>query len=128
MSPFISNGAMHDIIKPNSLILNIPMYLPYSILLFGNTYECWRVAQFYKNLPIEANSPECESIRQKNYICGCSDSAGYAGANTEAKQIALAWLPRIGAILSILVSDNGFDCAMGFSDCFLMNIFCVLYH
>mmetsp|Transcript_1064 Transcript_1064/g.2433 ORF Transcript_1064/g.2433 Transcript_1064/m.2433 type:complete len:872 (+) Transcript_1064:90-2705(+) len=73
--------------------------------LFGNRVECWNVAEFYSSLDIDADSTICASARSFNYICGCSDSAGYAGARNERRQIALAWLPRIGAILSILGSS-----------------------
>jgi hypothetical protein len=74
-----------------------------TIRLFGSGVECWAVAEFYRSLNLEADSPYCESARTFNYVCGCSDSVGYAGANTTSKQIALVWLPRVGAILSILV-------------------------
>ena len=65
--------------------------------------ECWAVANFYRSLNIKADSPYCESARRFNYVCGCSDSVGYAGADSKTKQSALVWMPRIGAILSILV-------------------------
>ena len=74
--------------------------------MFGSGVECWAVAEFYRSLNIEADSDVCESARSFNYICGCSDTLGYAGANTKTKQVALAWLPRVGAILSILVRDT----------------------
>lgn len=73
--------------------------------MFGGGVECWAVAEFYRSLNIEADSSQCQSARFFNYICGCSDTSGYAGANTEDKQIALVWMPRVGAILSILVSN-----------------------
>jgi len=75
-----------------------------TIRLFGSGIECWAVAEFYRSLNIDADSPYCESARTFNYVCGCSDSVGYAGANTKSKQSALVWMPRIGAILSILGS------------------------
>ena len=64
------------------------------------------MAEFYKSLNIEASSTECLSARSLNYICGCSDTSGYAGADSEAKMKGLTWFPRVGAILSILVSDR----------------------
>lgn len=76
-----------------------------TIRLFGSGVECWAVAEFYRSLNLDADSAYCESARTFNYVCGCSDSVGYAGANTTSKQIALVWLPRIGAILSILVRE-----------------------
>lgn len=79
---------------------------PYrNIDLFGTRVECWAAAEFYRGMNIEANTAVCDSARSLNYICGCSDSLGYAGANNDSKKIALVWLPRIGAILSILGSS-----------------------
>lgn len=73
--------------------------------MYGQGVECWAVAEFYRNLQnMEADNAKCDSARSFNYICGCSDSAGYAGANTEAKKLALEWMPRVGAILSMLGS------------------------
>jgi len=76
-----------------------------TLRLFGSRdIECWAVADFYRTLNIKADSQYCESARRFNYVCGCSDSIGYAGADSKAKQSALIWMPRIGAILSILGS------------------------
>jgi len=76
-----------------------------TLRLFGTRdIECWAVADFYRSLNINADSPYCESARRFNYVCGCSDSVGYAGADSKAKRSALVWMPRIGAILSILGS------------------------
>ena len=77
--------------------------LPVSIHMFGNDVECWAVAEFYRSMNIDANSAVCSSARFFNYRCGCSDTIGYMGANSDAKMIALVWVPRVGAILSILV-------------------------
>jgi hypothetical protein len=85
------------------------IYPERNIRLFGNDgsqkIECWAIAEFYRSLNIEADNRYCESARQFNYVCGCSDSIGYVGANTELKMKALVWMPRIGAILSILVRN-----------------------
>ena len=74
--------------------------------MFGSGVECWAIAEFYRSVNIEADSDVCESARSFNYICGCSDTPGYAGAHNKPKQAALVWLPRVGAILSILVRDT----------------------
>ena len=74
--------------------------------MFGSDVECWRVAEFYRSLNIDADSSSCSSARSFNYICGCSDTPGYAGANSDARRKALVWFPRVGAILSILVRDS----------------------
>ena len=74
--------------------------------MFGTDVECWAVAEFYRSVNIEANTIECDSVRSFNYICGCSDSEGYAGANSDSKRMALVWLPRVGAIFSMLVRGS----------------------
>jgi len=76
-----------------------------TISMFGSNVECWAVAEFYRSLNIEANTKICDSARSFNYICGCSDTPGYAGADSDSRRIALVWFPRIGAILSILGSS-----------------------
>jgi len=78
-----------------------------TIRMFENEVEvkCWLVAEFYESLNIQANTVDCDSARLFNYICGCNDTPGYGGADTKQKEIALVWLPRIGAILSILGSS-----------------------
>ena len=73
--------------------------------MFGSGVECWAIAEFYRSLNIDADGEACASARSFNYICGCSDTLGYAGANNKTKQAVLAWLPRVGAILSILVRN-----------------------
>lgn len=75
-----------------------------TIRMFGTDVECWAVAELYSSLPIEANSVSCNSARFYNYICGCSDSSGYVGADNDKKQAALVWMPRVGSILSALGS------------------------
>lgn len=80
------------------------LYPERTISMFGIDVECWAVAEFYRSVIIEAGTAECESVRSFNYICGCSDSPGYAGANSEAKKNALVWLPRVGAFLSMIGS------------------------
>lgn len=72
--------------------------------MFGSGAKCWVVAEFYRDLNIAATDPTCETARLFNHICGCSDSAGYAGAHTKNKQLALVWLPRVSAMLSLLGS------------------------
>jgi len=96
------------------------IYPERNIRLFGNDgsqkIECWAIAEFYRSLNIEADNRYCESARQFNYVCGCSDSIGYVGANTELKMKALVWMPRVGAILSILGSIGMIISVMGDKD------------
>lgn len=71
--------------------------------LFGQGVECWQVQKFFKSVEVHADAPNCRLAQMMNYICGCQ-GPGYGGASTETKKIVLAWLPRVMAILSILVS------------------------
>mmetsp|Transcript_24856 Transcript_24856/g.50855 ORF Transcript_24856/g.50855 Transcript_24856/m.50855 type:complete len:570 (+) Transcript_24856:272-1981(+) len=70
--------------------------------VFGANITCWQMQEFYESVDIDKNSQNCALAQKMNFICGC-DGTGYAGANTEAKQAVLAWLPRMMAILSIFV-------------------------
>jgi len=71
---------------------------------FGDGASCWIVAEFIRDMEIDANSAACRLARNFNYICGC-DGPGYAGANTDAKRNALIWVPRVSALLSFIVSS-----------------------
>jgi hypothetical protein len=62
-----------------------------TISLFGKT-----------PMPVPNDSTNCQLAQSMNYICGC-DGIGYAGANTQTKRNALVWMPRVAAVLSILV-------------------------
>jgi hypothetical protein len=70
-------------------------------LLDGNV-TCSKLDSFFKRLPVSKDSSNCKLLQSMNYICGC-EGVGYAGASTRAKQNALVWMPRVSAILSILV-------------------------
>ncbi len=82
----------HDIKYPDRLVP-----------VFGDNITCWQMQEFYDSVDIDINSQNCALAQKMNFICGC-EGTGYAGANTEAKQAALAWLPRMMAVLSIFVS------------------------
>jgi hypothetical protein len=69
----------------------------------GGRYTCRQVDEFIEIMQFTASNPNCEFISSLDYVCGCAGS-GYAGANTHSKQAALAWMPRVSAILSIMVS------------------------
>mmetsp|Transcript_5086 Transcript_5086/g.12488 ORF Transcript_5086/g.12488 Transcript_5086/m.12488 type:complete len:925 (+) Transcript_5086:320-3094(+) len=75
------------------------------INMYGVDVECWKVAEFYESVTIDASSDVCQAARSFNHICGCSDTAGYAGANTKWKRVLLVWLPRVGGLLSVLGSS-----------------------
>ena len=58
---------------------------------------------FFERLEVHQDSQNCQFAQSFNYICGC-EGTGYAGASTKAKQAALVWLPRVMALLSLMVS------------------------
>ena len=72
------------------------------VSLIGESVTCSKLDSFFKRLPVSTDTSNCELIRSVNYICGC-EGVGYAGANTQAKKNALVWVPRVTAILSMMV-------------------------
>jgi hypothetical protein len=74
-----------------------------TISLFGENITCYQMETFFQRLPVPKDSSNCQLAQSMNYICGCG-GIGYAGAKTNTKQVILAWLPRVAAILSLLVS------------------------
>jgi hypothetical protein len=68
----------------------------------GKEIKCWQVQNFFSQIDIDKKSDNCQLSQSQNYICGCT-GAGYAGANTQTKRNALVWMPRVAAVLSILV-------------------------
>ena len=79
-------------------------YPHWLVPLFGDNISCWQMQGFYENMDIPKDSQNCVLAQSMNFICGC-EGTGYAGANTQAKAAALAWVPRVMAILSTLVSS-----------------------
>ncbi|KAL7544986.1 hypothetical protein ACHAWF_008351 [Thalassiosira exigua] len=69
----------------------------------GTEVKCWQVQAFFKRVDVPKDSKNCKLAQLQDYICGCEGS-GHAGANTQAKQNALVWVPRSMAILSGLGS------------------------
>jgi hypothetical protein len=74
-----------------------------TIALFGDNITCYQMERFFQRLPVPNDSTNCQLAQSMNYICGCG-GIGYAGAKTHTKQVVLAWLPRVAAILSLMVS------------------------
>jgi hypothetical protein len=74
-----------------------------TISLFGDNITCDQMESFFQRLPVPQNSSNCKLAQSMNYICGCG-GIGYAGAKTHTKQSVLVWLPRVAAILSLMVS------------------------
>jgi hypothetical protein len=75
-----------------------------TISLFGKTpnTSCDQMESFFQRMPVPNDSTNCQLAQSMNYVCGC-DGIGYAGANTQTKRNALVWMPRVAAVLSILV-------------------------
>ncbi|KAL7460917.1 hypothetical protein ACHAXS_001353 [Conticribra weissflogii] len=71
---------------------------------FGSNITCWQMQNFYENIDILQVSQNCILAQNMNFICGC-EGIGYTGASTEIRQVALAWTPRVMAILSIMGSS-----------------------
>jgi len=65
--------------------------------------NCFLVDEFFRNYQIAESDENCQLAQVMNYKCEC-DGPGYAGANTKAKRAALAWLPRMMAIMSLVGS------------------------
>jgi hypothetical protein len=82
-----------------------------TIPLFEADITCDQMESFFQRLPVPNNSSICQLAQSMNYICGC-DGTGYAGASTQTKQAVLAWMPRIAAILSMMVSLSLSTCTL----------------
>ena len=74
-----------------------------TIAVAGGRYQCWQAKQFSDIMKFPLNWSNCEVFLALTSICGC-DGQGYAGTTTELQRAVLTWLPRVAAILSILVS------------------------
>ena len=68
----------------------------------NSSVQCWQVQSFFSKNEINKDTRNCLLSQAQNYICGCEGS-GYAGASTEEKKSKLVRMPRVAAILSILV-------------------------
>jgi hypothetical protein len=75
--------------------------------IFGLEIECWQMQAFFDRVRYSVNSANCRLAQSFNHMCGCT-GVGYAGASTDAKKAALVWLPRVMAILSIMVRPSLF--------------------
>lgn len=59
----------------------------------------------YLQYQIPSSSQLCELGQQNNHLCGCSDGVfSYLSADTYTRQAVLAWVPRITAMMSLIVS------------------------
>ena len=74
-----------------------------TVSLFDEHVTCSMLDSFLKRLPVPKGTSNCELIQSVNFMCGCGGT-GYAGANSHAKKVALVWVPRVGAILSLMVN------------------------
>lgn len=80
---------------------NIP-YPNRKFPMFGTEIECWQMQAFFGRNKYAEDSLNCRLAQSFNHICGC-EGTGYAGADTDAKKATLVWLPRMMALLSIVV-------------------------
>ena len=96
---FAQNDEDRCVFCPQDDILYPDRIVP----LFGDTVTCSDMDTFFQRLPVPQSSSNCQLAQSMNYICGC-EGKGYGGANTQSKKAALAWMPRISACLSFLVS------------------------
>ena len=72
------------------------------IRLFGS-FTCSQADSFFGRLPVSKNSKMCASSQELGRICGCADE-GDTGSLNETQKNALVWMPRVAAVLSLLVS------------------------
>lgn len=84
---------------PNQEVLYPDRRVP----LFGPNVTCLNMQAFFDQVQVHKDSQNCKLALKMNYLCGC-EGPGYAGANSIAKKSALVWLPRLSAILSLMVS------------------------
>ncbi|KAL3798970.1 hypothetical protein HJC23_005109 [Cyclotella cryptica] len=85
---------------PNQEVLYPDRLVP----LFGPNVTCLNMQAFFNQLEVHKDSQNCKLALKSNYICGC-EGPGYAGANSRIKKSALAWLPRVCAIISLMGSS-----------------------
>jgi hypothetical protein len=72
--------------------------------LLGENVTCSMMRAFFERLEVHKDSLNCMLSLKSNHICGNCGGPGYAGANTSTKEKLLVWLPRVSAILSMMVS------------------------
>lgn len=94
-----SNAERCDFCPENDIL-----YPEREFPLFGEGIKCWQVQKFFQTVEVSSDSENCRLAKMMNHVCGCAGS-GYAGASNETKQIVLAWLPRMMAILSFFGSS-----------------------
>ena len=97
-------------------------HVPLFNLASNETIPCWRVQSFFDRVDVRKDSQNCELAQLQSYICGC-EGKGYAGAKTRKMQRVLAWLPRVMATLSFIVSCFCFFFLRHMSPIFLVDCF-----
>jgi hypothetical protein len=80
-----------------------PSFENVTVPMFGDGITCFLLDEFFTNYEISAQDKNCQIGLMYNHLCGCEGGTGYAGANTDAKRKAFAWLPRSTAIVSSIV-------------------------
>jgi len=75
-----------------------------SLAIGGGNWTCGMLEIFKGG--VESDSNACELMTDNAFLCGCNNGVrNYLGADTIAKQAALAWLPRVSGLLSIIGSS-----------------------
>jgi len=70
----------------------------------GDNWTCGMLDIF--SAGVESDSSVCDLMTDNAYLCGCNNGVRtYLGADTIAKQAALAWLLRVSGLLSIIGSS-----------------------
>lgn len=78
-------------------------YWENEIPFIGSNATCFKLNQFFLNYQLPESDANCQLALNFNYICDC-EGPGYAGADNDTKRMALVWVPRVSAILSIIGS------------------------
>lgn len=97
-----------------------------TVPMFGG-YQCSEQALFFSAVPNDKEGRNCELAQSLKYICGC-EGTGYAGASSNIKRVVLAWLPRVVAVASILVSIDCLLFRYGRTIRSLLIVLCVLFY
>ena len=78
-------------------------YWENEIPFIGSNATCFKLNQFFLNYQLPESDANCQLALNFNYICDC-EGPGYAGADNDTKRMALVWVPRVSATLSIIGS------------------------
>lgn len=94
-----------DMTKPEKVLMEIQVEAEdFGYDLGGISPTCELVDLMAQQ--VEGDTMVCSAASSLSYLCGCNGGRrSYFGADTDAKQAVLAWLPRVSAVLSIMGSS-----------------------